>query len=156
MVKFKKIVILFLSIIIVSMNTMTINAETLQTKDLNTEFSLETRALDGKLNMREYLTSAYTTGQATIRVSVLIRYSEYVDATGKYVSAIHNVYVYGGDYSAATFDMTNGYPTYSGIGESTATINCYGKLSYVSKNIPYSHRVSIQVTLPAGAGSIIK
>lgn len=156
MLKLKKIITLILSIIIVSMNTVTSNAMTLNTKDLNSESLVETKALDGKVNMREYLTSAYTTGQATIRVSVLIRYSEYVDPSGRYVSAIHNVYIYGGDYSAATFNMTNGYPTYSGIGESTATINCYGTLNYVSQNIPYSHRVSIKVILPAGAGSIIK
>jgi hypothetical protein len=138
------------------MNTISSNATILETKKLNSESLIETRALDGKLNMREYLTSAYTTGQTTQRVSVLIRYSEYVDATGRYVSAIHNVYVYGGDYSAASFTMTNGYPTYSGIGTSSATIDCYGKLNYVSENIPYSHRVSFKVTLPAGAGNIIK
>ena len=155
MKKIKIFTTITLSTILLGVNTITPNAEMVDSK-ISKKPVIETRALDGKINMREYLTSAYTSGDTTQRVSVLIRYSEYVSPSARYITQIHNVYVYGGDYTAATFEMTNGYPINSGLNTSTAKISCHGTLQYVSENLPYSHKVRFTGQLPVGAGSIIK
>lgn len=136
----------------------TVNAPTESTYTIpvvSRNLSISPTALDGKTNKRQLLTSAHTTGEATIRVSVLITYTEYVDPSGKYVSSIESVYVYGGDYSFASFTMSNGYPKYQGIGTSTTKITCHGQLNYVSKDIPYNHKVYITLDLKAGTGTLV-
>lgn len=76
-----------------------------------------------------------------------IRYTEYVDNTGSYISRIDNVYIYGGDIATATYSSDNGYPKYSGIGSKNVTIDCRGKLEYLYNSIPYSHKVYFKINL---------
>lgn len=124
----------------------------LMTLALPLSVSAETKAIDGKTYTRVANGSVRTSGESTEIVYYRIRYTEYVDSTGSYISRIDNVYIHGGTVSNVTYVSDNGYPKYSGVGTKNVTISCKGQLQYF-KYIPYSFNVNFKINLNVNDGS---
>lgn len=107
----------------------------------------KTKALDGRTYTRIATGTVSTSGTTTQVLTYRIRYTEYVDSTGSYISKINNIYIYGGDIATATYSSDNGYPKYSGLGSKNVTLSCRGKLEYLYNSIPYSHKVNFKINL---------
>ena len=114
--------------------------------------SAETKAIDGKSYTRVASGSIRTSGETTEIVYYRIRYTEYVDNTGNYISTIDNVYIHGGTVSNVTYVSDNGYPKYTGEGTKNATISCKGQLQY-NKYLPYGFNVNFKININVNDGS---